>query len=77
MIRKVYGMVLVKEATGSTCMQQSWVIRKMWYAASGAVSVPAACPMRWSTEDHQGYSRTAPQASRPGLMQVGRVAPEI
>ena len=39
MIRKVYGMVLVKEARGSTCMQQGWVIRKMWYAASGAVCV--------------------------------------
>ena len=72
MIRKIYGMVLVKEARGSTYMQQGWVIRKKWYAAFRAVCVPDEV----STEDHHGYSRTAPQASRPGLTQVSWVAEE-
>ena len=37
---------------------------------------PTACPMRWSTEDHRGHSRTTPQASRPALTHVGQLAEE-
>jgi len=39
-------------------------------------AVPFACLMRKSTEDHHGHSRTAPQAWRPGLTHVSRVAEE-
>ena len=35
-------------------------------AGAGAVSVPAACPMRWSTEGYHGHSRTTPQVSQTG-----------
>ena len=40
------------------------------------LAVPLACPMRWSAEGCHGHPRTTPQASRPGLTQVSRVADE-
>ena len=36
--------------------------------------VPAACPMRWSTEGCNGHSRTTPQASRRGFTHVSLLA---
>jgi hypothetical protein len=39
-------------------------------------AVPLACPMRWSTEDCHGHSRTTSQASRPGLTQVSQLPEE-
>jgi hypothetical protein len=39
-------------------------------------AVPLACPMRRSTEGNHGHSRTAPQASRPGLTHVGHLMEE-
>ena len=39
-------------------------------------TVPAACPMRWSAEGHNGYSRTTVQTPRPGLAHVGQVTEE-
>jgi len=39
-------------------------------------TVPLACPIRWTAEGHQGHSRTAPQASRPGLTHVSQAAGE-
>jgi hypothetical protein len=38
--------------------------------------VPAPWPITWSTKGHHGHSRTAPQASRPGLTHVSQVAEE-
>jgi hypothetical protein len=40
------------------------------------LAVPLACPMRWSAEGSHGHSRTTPQASRPSLTHVSRVAEE-
>ena len=40
------------------------------------LAVPLACPMRWSAEGCHGNSRTALQASRPGLTHVSRAAEE-
>jgi hypothetical protein len=40
------------------------------------LAVPLACPARWSAEGCHGHSRTTPQASRPGLTHVSRVAEE-
>ena len=40
------------------------------------LAVLLACPMRWSAEGCHGHSRTTPQASRPGLTHVSRVAEE-
>jgi hypothetical protein len=34
--------------------------------------VPAACPLRWSTEGYDGHSRTTPQAWRSGLAHLSR-----
>ena len=38
--------------------------------------MPAACPMRWSTEGYHGHSRPTPQTWRPGLTHVSRAAEE-
>jgi hypothetical protein len=40
------------------------------------VSVPAACPMRWSTNGYGGQSRTTSRTLRPGLMHVSQLAEE-
>lgn len=77
MIRNMRGIILAAEVISSRVpSRQVAQIRKMRLTASGAVSVPAACPTRWSIEGYHGYSRATPQVSQPGLTQVGRVAEE-
>ena len=34
------------------------------------LAVPAACPMRWSTEGYHGHSRTVPQEPLPAFTHV-------
>jgi len=53
------------------------IIRAAHEAADLKVlAVPLTCPMRWSAEGCHGHYRTTPQASRPGLTHVSRVAEE-
>ena len=75
MIRNLHGTILAAPEDGS----QMWAGQRRIFAvkaASGDVSVPAACPMRWSTEDCHGHSRTTPQASWPGLTHVSLATEE-
>jgi hypothetical protein len=39
-------------------------------------TVPAPCPMRQSTEGHNGHSRTTLQTPQPGLAHVDKDAEE-
>ena len=40
-------------------------------------TMPAPCPMRWSTEGHHGHSRATLQALRPGLAQWTRTRGDL
>ena len=63
------GMIPAVRETRIGSEQAVAQIRWLAEAASGAVSVPVACPMRWSTEGYHGHSRTTacrrPISGRP------------
>ena len=64
------------EQQQSGCRQVDRTIREIGLAASGAVNVPATCPIGWSVEGYHGHSRTTLQTPRPGLTHMSKAAEE-